>query len=116
MARSSGRRILAVAGVLGLLQERIGADPLAESLELDVKFKAVGDGASAITELSFEPLVTRRHFLPLGERRPPSVVVRKEARQVPRVFDGDFLAFGKCGGGGQTRFLSAYKGLEPQHT
>ena len=77
--------VVAVALVLGGLEERVDAEPLAGAVDRRVELQARREHLGAVAELALELLVAGDLLFPLLERRLPLRVGLEEAGEVPRV-------------------------------
>ncbi len=90
-----------------MLEEGVGADPVAAPLEVDVKPQALRQRLGAGAQGAAERRVGGDHPFPFGERLLPGGVGREQAAQVPGVGGGDLgtgrHAVGSNGGHGNPR-------------
>ena len=77
--------VSAVGSVLGRLEKRIRAKPLARAVHVDVELKARGDGLGTGAELAAELFIAPDAPLPAAKGRLPRVVIFEQRGQVPRI-------------------------------
>ena len=84
--------VLALAHVLGRLQEGIVAQAFRGPIEIEIELQAPGQRLGAFGQLALEPGIFADAAFPGVERRFPGVVGGEEAGKVPGVGGFDFAA------------------------